>query len=373
MIHDDFAVPEETSMTQVDIPQGRLLRLEYVCTPAERKEAEALNLRQQFGGGWKVLTWVVLLAILALVLWMAWRMIEQMLPEGYRLYGVAGLAVFVVAFTWFQTKRDARTPPSAVTRVELSENGFRLGEGIPGIFIAWGNVARCLESENLFVFHDAPKKLAYILPKRVLPDDTWVDWLRKVAHSSKHTETASSVSQPAARIDSEVFRLNYRLGYWSMVDLLQASWMGKGIMLGWLALHLYVICTAVSKPAPDAKVPMWEVLVYFELPAIIVGAYLLLLFVAAYSWLQHRRELTPWRVEMGENVLRHVSAAGDVVVSWESLNRFKETPWHFILWRRPGDNWLMVPKRVLGGKQGVRRCRELLERHLQRSIWLTAH
>ena len=118
-------------------------------------------------------TWVVLLGILALVLWMSWRMIEQIIPEGYRLYGVLGFAAFVTGWVWFQTKRERLTPSGRATRFELSDSGFRIGEGVPEVFIPWANIAASLESENLFVFQDAPKRLAYILPKRVLPDDTW--------------------------------------------------------------------------------------------------------------------------------------------------------------------------------------------------------
>jgi hypothetical protein len=243
-----------------------------------------------------------------------------------------------------------------------------------GIFIPWGGFAGCVESDKLFVLTEQTKRLFYIVPKRVLPDEEWIAWLRAMARSSK-VAAHSRVDLTVAPQESEagVLRMEYRLGYWSMVYLLQASWMGKGIMLGWLGLHGYVIGTSIMNPPPNPKVPMWKVMLYFDLPVVVLGGLLLLLFVAANSWRQHRRELMPWRVEMGDDVLRHNSGAGEVVASWECYNRFKETPWHFILWRRPGGNWLMVPKRSLGGDEGVRQCREFLERRLRRSTWLTAY
>jgi hypothetical protein len=300
-------------------------------------------------------------------------MIQALMPEGYRLHGIAGMVVFVVAGVWTQTRREQKAPANAATRLELSGTGMRVGQGAAEVFVGWGQFSACLESEKVLVLHDQTKTIAYILPKRIFPDDQWIAWLRDVAHGSQAKRAGVEARAALEESDADVLRVEYRLGYWSMVDLLQASWMGKGVMLGWLGIHAFGISAALADPMPDAKVSFWQLIFCFELPVIIVGSFLLLLMTAARCWLQHRRELTQWRVEMGEGALRLISRGGEWIASWESFNRFKETPWHFILWRRPGGMWLMIPKRALGGKAGVRRCRGLLERRLQRSTWLTAY
>src|SRR5258708_689260 len=75
---------------------SEILRLEYECTDAERREAQSLSLRQQLGGGSKWLTMLVLLIFP-----------KRVFPsESWQ--------------SWFRAQANKRPDPKASARPELS-------------------------------------------------------------------------------------------------------------------------------------------------------------------------------------------------------------------------------------------------------------
>ncbi|MEI8194903.1 MAG: YcxB family protein [Phycisphaerae bacterium] len=352
-----------------------LLRLEYVCTPAEKAEAQSLSLRQQIGGGSKTLTMTILLVVAVVLIWCLWEMMAKSITAGEQPYVIAGLiAVFLFVFIRNHfAKRDTTELP---TVVELSQNGIHLAGNQAQATLSWGMFSGVLESKSLFVLRDRTKSTLYIIPKRVLPTKEWIDWLReatsRICHDLSIEAQGGTDLVPPTSIDTQNppdVIVQFRLGFWNCVDLMAASWFGRFCFLGWNGMIVGIWGYSFFDPHPHAKFNELEMLCYFVVPMALVGGVFVLMVVSVHKWFGYRIYLRRKTVSLGDTGLSESSVDGTFNLPWTTYTRYKETPWCLLLWDISSGRWQMIPKSAFDSAASLNRARELLERHLKRSTW----
>jgi hypothetical protein len=344
---------------------AQVLKLEYICTQAERSEAQTLGLRQQLGRGSKWRTRVVLFAILFGVVLGFYFEVRQSWSDPVMRYALGGALVFACGFVFWK-RRAGRGAPTT-TRVEISEAEVTVVVGAVKITTPWSGFGDCLESPNLFVLVDRPKTLLTILPKRVFPTESWQSWFRNLAnHRPRPEERPQSAGAPLA-VSPERSTLQFRLGVRDYVDRALASFRTWGLILGVAGMILGLSISAGMHPSPHAVYSATQVYFMFMLPTTLLMAVMIIAIASVYPWFLHRRLLTPQEVSLTADAITCASADGDASVPWTAYARYKETRRSFILWK--GQVWMLVPKRAFASAEELDRCRALFATHLERSRW----
>jgi hypothetical protein len=332
------------------------------------EQGRTLNLRKQIGGGSERRTRLVLLLALAGMLLGAWFRFRE-IPEAYRalLIGavVGGSYLFVV---YRRKRRKAAALPT--TKLEISEEAFSvLGPHSSRVAIPWSAFSECVESHDLFVLVDRPKSSFFVVPKRAFPSESWLTWFREQATSGP-IQTRPSSSEPAALAPSTAagrIRLSFRLGFRDYVDRTVASWLTRGICLVVAGALVGISLYAAAHPPPRAVNSNTKVFFMFVCPFYLVLVTMVVLMSSIRGWLAHRKYTGLQQVALSDVSVEFAGADGTGAVPWTSFKHYKETLWSFILWR--GPIWMLLPKRAFASEDDLCRCRELLDRHLQRSGW----
>ena len=343
-----------------------ILRLEYTCSDREREQAQTLSLRKRLGGGSKWRTRLVLLLVLVGMLLGAWFRFTEIQPA-YRALMIAAVVAASVLFVFCKGKLGKRDP--LPTKVEVSETGFTvLGSGSI-VAMPWSVFWECLESTDLFVLVDRSKSTVFIVPKRVFPDEGWQTWFRE--HATNGVGVARPVwnelpalvrSTPADRIT-----FTFRLGFRDFLGRTIASWLTWGLCLGVGCLILSISLYHVAHPPPDAVNSAVDLFLVFELPFFVVCVTMIILIFSVRSWLSHAKYNGPQELAISEMSVEFAGVDGSGTLPWTTFKYYKETPWSFIVWR--GWRWIMFPKRAFASWDDLGRCREILNRNLQRSRW----
>jgi hypothetical protein len=353
-------------------PDEAVLRLEYATTPAERTEAQSLSLRQ-IGGGSKWLTLVILLLIMGLAAWFLWTMVRKAIPVAYQPYAIGAVAG-LWAFLFIREQRKLKSAAPLV-KVELSSRGISFAGIEAQAVIPWSAFSRRIESDSLFLFQDRSQTRLYIVPKRVIPSEDWLDWIRLISISTAHTliqaaddrETRTENSDPA----EVTVQFQMRFGNW--IDFTIASWWGRCAALAWIGMWIGVSIYSSFEPHPNAKFTNLQTFIYFGIPCSVIGAVLLIIFLAAHSWTLHTRSLRQRTITLGATSLSIRSNDGAFTVPLSAYSAFKETRWSFLLWDRFSRSWLLLPKTAFPSVDSIDRCRELLSKHLKHSTWFFGH
>lgn len=366
-----------TSLQANDERQIRadVLRLEYALTPAERSEAQNLLLRRQVGGGSEWLTRIILLLALVGMLLGLWTMVTAEFQKAQRPYvivAVVGLTAVVYVLRRRARKKLDAAPPIVV---ELSADGIRFLSDQAKTVLPWQTISRRIESDALFLLQHRKSLVCYILPKRVFPSTESVDWLREIELGAGDPADATDAADAAAMtLDRSATTIDVRLTLWNWFDWSLASWaLGRGIALGWTGMLLGCWIAVSLTPNPNAKLTKVELLVYWVLPAALVGSTLLVTFFTIYSWFTHRREHGPHTVSLGEEAVTVATKDGTGTLAWTTFTRYKETPWSFLIWNISPGNWLMLPKSAFPSLKALDDCRDLLARRLRKSTWFFGH
>ena len=148
-----------TSGADMESTENRsdVLRLEYACTPAERKEAESFVLAQTLGGGSKRRANAKLLLILIAFICLVVLFVVTVIPKEFAPYMIAGwvglTGVMIVLHRRARRKLERKLETSPPIRVELSAQGFRIDDTAEKsqMMIPWDSFRR-FESESIFVF-----------------------------------------------------------------------------------------------------------------------------------------------------------------------------------------------------------------------------
>ncbi len=345
----------------------QILRLEYGCTAAEKREAESLSLRKQLGGGSKWQMWVVLGVMLVVVLGLFYAMLRTQVPAPYRPYVLLGtFAVFVFIFL---RNRRATRGSKATNTVEISEAGITLLMGLTKISSPWSFFSDCLESPNLFVLMDRTKSTLLIFPKRVFPDEASQGWFRSLAGPRlKPAEPLLAPGVvPADSTDRIVLR--FRLGFRDYVHRTLFSARTWGAVLFLAAATLGLTLYAGAHPPPRPVYTIGQVYFMFVLPITVFVGMLMVLFLAVNTWFSHKPHLIPQETILSQESITFISSDGTGVFPWTIYTSYKETSRCFIVWNPKGGAWMLLPKRAFASPEEWSRCRELLAAHLRRSNW----
>ena len=333
-------------------------------------EAETLNLRRELGGGskWRPRVYLagLLLAALRLVYF---RFARDFAPEK-RIYAMVGFVV-VVSIIVFFLQQARKKKERATSRLELSDAGLAILSDDSRVVFPWPAFSGLLESPNLFVLVDRPKKTMLVLPKRVFPDEGWQTWLRNVVANRADARGWPVVETPrvAGSGAADSVRIRFRLGFWNYVDRSIASWFTRGAIIFFAGIFVYATIQSAAHPPPQPVYSTTQVFFMAGLPFMLVMAVMVVAISSVYTWLDHRKTLIEQEVVLSREGIEFASADASGMLPWSASYRYyKETPWSFILWN-PNRLWTMLPKRKFTSAADVNRCRELLASNLKKSQW----
>lgn len=145
------------------------LKLEYICTEAEMKEAQSLNLHRQCGGGPKWRSQLIVYAFVAVMAALVYLRFKTEIAPKDRLWFIA--LVILIYSGVLVVKRFTRAKPDQTTRLEVSERELIFYTGGARAVMPWSAFGHCLESPALFVLLDRRKLMLWAVPKRVFPDE----------------------------------------------------------------------------------------------------------------------------------------------------------------------------------------------------------
>ncbi len=342
------------------------LRLEYTCTDADMEQARALVLRNRLGGGSKWRTYFVLLVVGVGMLLGAWFRFRE-IPETYRALLLAAVAAGSVLFVFLQQKfrKSTREP----TTLEISDADLTFHHADSKGVIPWASFGECLESPNLFVLLDRPKKTMYVVPKRAFPDEHAQSWFRDLAgNAACLAAPPGEVPLASARhVVGDRVMITVYPKYRDHLASTLASRRTHGISIAFACFVSVIAIQAAMHPAPGAAGSPAENLLYFVLPFCLNLALLVVFVFSVGKWWLDRRYPGPRTFGLSDGGVTLGAPDGSSAAPWSRFARYKETRWMFILWR--GPFWIMLPKRAFESLDDVDRCRHLLQSHLQRSRW----
>jgi len=342
-----------------------ILRLEYACTEAETAEARSLNLRKQFGGSkWR--TNFALCALLVAMLVGAWFRFRE-IPEGYRALILAAIVGGSVLFVFWK-RRIRKTVPQTI-KLEISETDFTILGADSRVVLPWSAFSECLESPDLFVLSDRSKRMLIVVPKRAFPSEDWQTWFRQQGTNATRPTTpfCSELPVPPASTSADRVALTVQPGFRDYLACTVASWRTWGICLVPGVLLLGISLYSAANPPPNVVNSAAKVFLLFVVPFFLVCVTMIVMIFSVHSWRLHVKYAGPEEVALCEESIAFSSANASGVFPWTRFEHYKETRWHFILWR--GSRWMMLPKRAFTSWDDLNRCRELLDHRLRHSRW----
>jgi hypothetical protein len=350
---------------------SQILRLEYACTNAEMDQAQSLVLRKQLGGGSKWRTRLVLILLSVGVLLGGYFRFRE-IPPTYRVLILATAIAGSVLLVFFQ--RRLRKTVRDTTKLEISETELAVLGSASRVTMPWSAFSQCLESTDLFVLLDRPKKTLVVIPKRAFPDESSQTWFREQVDSGLSVTPGQiyepPVMGPSAQTDRVTFTVQLR--YRDFVDLTLASWFTWAFVLGVAVLIITVTFVSVADPPQDAVLSTTEVFFIFMVPFFLVAVTMIILIGSFHAWRSHAKYSVPQEIALSEESIAFAGADASGTLPWTTFMYYKETWWSFILWRGSFwrcSFWMAFPKRTFASWEDVSRCRQLLERHLRRSRW----
>jgi hypothetical protein len=340
------------------------LRLQFEITPQEASQAQSLALRQQLGGGSALATWLILLSVLGAGLAALYFMIE---PGQRALWIGIFVAIWIAVFALTQLKKK---PPPETNTVEITPQRLRLLVAGTELDHSWSAFSQLLESDTLFVLVDRSKTVLFTLPKRAFPDQPSQDWFRSLVDAALAHSPEPQVPPQDLRTDSRPgLTLRFRYTYLDYLDYTLAGWFTRGVMLGAVAMIIYVVIHARRNPVPNP--------VHSNTTVFLMMSPFFLLLICMYPavtslkyWFAARKQLTDQAVTFDDDGLTMTEPTGDTRLAWGNLRFYKETRRLFILWSSPRVPSLMLPKRALNSEADLHELRALLGKHLVRSTWL---
>lgn len=346
-----------------------MLQLEYICTDAEMREAQSLELRETLGKGSRVWTNLALFGMLALALALVYFQLRNEVSPRWRIFY---LLLFPAAFVFLHfSKKRARNRPRKPVKIELSDREVMIINDGLRVSTPWTEFGKCLESPNIFILLNKTGRYLLIFPKRVFPDERAQNWFRSQA-SQPHNVAASTADTPFSAsmpVPADGIALNFQLGYWDYFNRLITSWRTRGIALG-----LYMLITGIclyqgAQPDPDAVNSPAKVYFVFMLPIFTAMLVIIAPVVALISWLNEKKHLTPRQIVLSGERLDFGGPDGSGFIPWTTFKYYKENRWSFYVWNPSPRQWDMFPKRAFTSAMEIERCRALLQKKLLRSRW----
>jgi hypothetical protein len=352
---------------------AQTLRLEYTCTTDELKQAQSLNLQKQVGGGSKSRTLVIqLLVLIAMLATVYFRVTREVAPAYRPLFLLA--VIGVTAFFFFLRKRKRATSAQLPRTLEVTETEITIRGPGSNVAMPWTAFGDCLESPELFVLVDRPKRLFVTIPKRAFPNEQWLTWFRQQSENRWRLPEQPAMEPPAiaASPSGDCAEIQVRLSFRDYVDRTIASTFTWGFLLFLTAIFAGTGVAAAANPPPDAVFSATQVFFMAMLPFLLLMIPIVIFIGSVHSWFTNRKYSVPQNVVLSNESIVFSGAAGSGTLPWTTYTRYKETPWSFILWNPSTSAWTIFPKRMFTSLDDLNRCRVLLARYLTVSRWFFA-
>ncbi len=330
------------------------------------EQAKSLHLRKQVGGGSRWRTDLILFLTLLSMLFGAWFRFRE-IPEGRRALILTAIVGGSVLFVFCQ--RRFRKAVRIPIRLEISETDLTILEAGSKVVLPWSAFSECLESSDLFVLLDRPKRTFLVVPKRAFPSADWQTWFCELATHAPSLATPVSSELPATAlfISANQITLTVRLKYRDHLACTLASWRTWGICLALSGLVLGpFLFWAVNPPAAAVDPPMTQFF-SFIVPFLLVCVTMAVLLFSIARWRSQAKFTASQEIGLSEQSVTCSGTDGNAILPWAGFEYYKETPWNFIFWR--GRRWIVLPKRAFSSWDDQRRCRDLLDQHLKYSRW----
>ena len=243
---------------------------------------------------------------------------------------VGGSVLFVI---W---KRKFRKTVPQTIQLEISESDFTILAADSRVALPWSAFSECLESPDLFVLSDRSKRSLIVVPKRAFPDENSQVWFRDQATSATHQATPArgELPVPAPSTSANRVALTVRPRYRDYLACTLASWRTRGICLFVGGLVVSVSLYAAANPPPNAVNSPAKVFILFIVPFFLIFTTIIVIVFSVHSWFLHVKYGGPEDVALSDESVIFSGANGSGVLPWTRFDHYKETPWHFILWRR---------------------------------------
>jgi hypothetical protein len=352
---------------------AQTLRLEYTCTNEEMKQAQSLNLQKQVGGGSKsrtlVIQFLVLIGMLATV---SWRVMHEVAPAYRPLFLLA--VIGVTAFVYILRKRQRANAARLSSTLEVTETEITIHGPNSNVTMPWTAFGDCLESPELFVLVDRPKRLLLTIPKRAFPSEQWLSWFREQSENRWRLAEQPALQPQAIAVSrtGDCVKIRVWLAFRDYVDRTIASTYTWAFLLFMTGIFAGTGVAAAANPPPDAVFSAAQVFFMFMLPSLLLMIPIVIFVGSVHSWLTNRKYSVPQDVVLSNESIVFSGAAATGTLPWTVYRRYKETPWSFILWNPSTSAWTIFPKRMFTSLDDLDRCRVLLARNLRVSRWFFA-
>jgi hypothetical protein len=346
------------------------LQIEYSCTEVEMKEAQAFHLRQHYGRGSQWRARLVIFGLVAIAIGVeALRFFTEIAPRDRVRFLLLLLLVFAIVIPALRIlKRLTRHRTRPLVRLEASEHQVVFTTEHGRNAIQWSAFGQCIESPNLFVLLDRPKRVLFAVPKRAFPDEAARNWFRAQATQPQSVAAGASDATltPGRFVTGGGVGLTLRLNYRDCVDRTITSWRTKGMILFVFALMAVIL---LIQPTPPDAVNSRSKTILIMLP-ILVGIMLVVIPAVAFlSWRSEKKHLAPTQIVLSGDGIAYTSQDGTGQVAWSALKYYLEGHWSFYVWNPRGLVWFMFPKRAFAAPSDLAQCRALLQANLMPSRW----
>src|SRR5262249_16316891 len=149
--------------------------------------------------------------------------------------------------------RKARKTVPATAKLEISETELAIVGPASRVAAPWSAFSQCLESPELFVLLDRPKKVIFVIPKRAFSDEKSQIWFREQVDSGLNLPPVQTYEPPLLRPSAQGDRITFtvQLRYRDFVDVTLASWFTWAVILVWAALIIAATFAQDANPPPN--------------------------------------------------------------------------------------------------------------------------
>jgi hypothetical protein len=345
------------------------LQLEYSCTEKDQKEAKALRERENFGGGPKWRSNLIMFLVLGLAsVGVVIRFTTEIAPKD-RWWFIMLVALVFAIWKYFQRKTTAKTGDTV--RVEVSERAIVIGGENSRTELLWSGFSKCLETPNLFVLLNRSKSVLYIIPKRAFSDEKSQEWFRSQANQPGRAAAESAahgMTAPERFVASRGIALVAEYKFRDHLNRHLTSWRVKGMLLVVAAILIGVSIVSFINPPPDAVDPPWKVvllLVGTFVPMVIVVFSVVLVF----WWFTQKRQSPTHYVVVTKEGVEFTERDSNGRLPWNTYKYYRETRSTFFIWNPKGSIWFMFSKRAFNSPSDLDQFRALLQSNLKPSRW----
>jgi hypothetical protein len=342
-----------------------MLQLEYRCTEAEMKEAQALQLHEGYGCRFKWLSSLIPFGFLALVITaLHFRFKTDIVTTRDRSVFIAMIVViYLVLLTFKRMTRHRKS--DQLTRIEISEDEVTFSGDGARTALHWSTFGQCVESPNLFVLVDRPKAVLFVVPKRAFPDETARNWFRVQANQPRGVTEVVVEKPPVSErtFDGNEIRLTLHLNCWDYLDHNITSWRTKGIFLG-LVTGIALFSTP---PADAVNSPLKTSLI--TIPIMIAIMVFVILLISFGAWHLEKNSIGPLQIILTAGGIEFAGRDGSGRLPWSAYKYYRESRRSFFVWDPRGSVWFMFPKRGFASSSDLSRLRAMLQKNLKHSRW----